>query len=538
MNNNPKNSKSFETEYDECNIHGICSISPVLSAIKATIFAYLREMAFYITKVRAFGAHSEKIKNDFIDFFSILITNSEYSEEVLYNAVSKMQADLHEVKTIYKYLCEQNDVPLIFFKPRTKLIPNFKIIDIIKQGQKYNEQFKKNLSEEQAKGFEIIMSILKSICLYIIEFENLDIDINKYYEELLSVLCTKGFNNFTTEKMQETIEKYAQIDHELMNLVFEMRKKEFGEFIETDVSISPKEGKAILVAGSNMKELELLLNATKDTGINIYTHGQMMTGHTFPKLKAFPHLAGHYGKGSEYHMSDFSSFPGPIFLTKLSVFRVETLYSSRIFTRSKTTQKNTTQINEYNFEPLIQAALRMEGFTETLPEKTMKIGFEEKNYYNQIREIINKVKNGEIKNIFTIGVSNKLEEQLEYFKKFFELLKKDCFVLSAYYNSDFENLVFANVDYTFPLLYKALNVFLPLKKDFDLKINVFNTRCEPHTVPNLVNLKRIGVDKVFFHQCSPNLINPALLDLLLEWFNIEKLTTPESDLQKMLSREL
>lgn len=531
MNIEPK--KILETQYDECNISGICSISPSFAAIKAAIFACLQELAFYIKKARSFGARNPKIQNDFIDIFAVLITNSEYSDAVLKNLILTIQANLAELKTLYKQLCEEKQVQHHFFKSSIKLGKDFEINDFVKQGQKYSDKFKKNLSKEQNQGYELILAILKSICLYIIELQGLNIDFEKYYEELVEAFCINKLSENSLDRIKEYMKKYVEIDNELMNVVFEARKKDLGEFIETEISLSAKEGKAILVAGANIKELELLLEATKDKGISVYTHGQMITGHIFPKLKAYPHLVGHWGQGAEHYMSDFYSFPGVIFLTKLSLFKVETLYFNRFFTTNRFAPKNTTTIENYNFEPLIQAALSAEGFSETIPGETIKAGIIEENYMNKVYEILEEIKKEKINNIIFIGVPNKINLQMEYFKNFFMVLPEKSFVFSYYCESENKNVFFNNIDYALPFLYRTLDILSEEKQNHKLKINVFFTRCEPHTISNIIELRYKDVDNIYFHQCSPMLINPALVDFLIETFEIKRYTTPENDFWEM-----
>lgn len=534
--NNPKFIKYLETQYDECTLKGICSISPTMSAVKAALFGYLEELAFYIKKIRTMKAGNQEIKSNFLDIFSVLITNIEYTEDILYKVVLTAQESIFKTKEFYKQLCEENNAYPAFFKPQIKLYHGFNINDIIRQGRKFDEKFRKNLSPEQVKGLETVLVVLKSICLYILELKSLNIDFDKYYEEIVFALCIKEKHNLSIEAIKEYICKYSEIDYELMNIVFEARKQEFGEFIETDVLTTPKEGKCILVAGANIKELEIILEATKDKGIDIYTHGQMVTGHTFSKLKQYPNLIGHYGKGAEYYMTDFVNFPGPIFLTKLSLFKVDTLYFNSIYTTNAFTPANTRKITDYDFEPIIKSALMAEGFDETLPEKRIKYGINEENYENELNKIVEKIKNKEIKNIFTIGVSNKTDVQIDYFKKFMNLLDETCYVISFYYTNKPENTLCTNIDYAFPFLYKALNIFLPLKEQFDLKINIFYTRCEPHSISNIFYLRQLNIDGIYFHQCSPLLINPGLVDFSFELFNVKRYTTPENDFQEITKR--
>jgi hydroxylamine reductase len=531
-----KNIKLLETEYDECNINGICSISPTLAAIKSAILEFLTEHAFYIREIHSFNAKNNEIKNDFIETFSILITNSEYNEETLHKIISETIESITRTKNTYKNLCEEKNIPPKFFKSQIKLKSDFQFLDIIKKGQKFSNKFKQNLSEEQIKGFDMIINIIKSIVIYIIELQHFGVDFDKYYVEILDALSIQRLKKLTKKQIIEYMQKYSKVDYELLNLIFELRKKEFGNFTEKEVITSEQKGKAILVAGANLKELELILEATKDKNINIYTHGQMITGHIFEKFKEYPHLIGHWGKGAEYYLSDFSSFPGPIFLTKLSLFRVENLYFNKFFTTAKFVSKNTTPVVDNNFEPLIKSALRSEGFEETKSVEKIKVGFIEENYNKEIDNIIEKIKSKKIKYFFGIGVSNKTKVQTDYFKRFFELLTDDCFALSFYYkNKKHQNILLINLDYAFPVLYQVLDRLLPLKKDYDLSLNVLMTRCEPHTIPNLIKLKSMGLDNIYFHQCSPNLINPALMDLMLEWIGISRYTAADIDMNSIKS---
>lgn len=534
MNNNFKPQKHTEIEYDECRSHGICSISPALVAVKALVFAYLQEMAFYIKKIRALGAHNENIKNNFIDYFSILAKNSDYGDLVFHKVICNIREDIYELKSVYKHLCEKHNKNFIFFKSKIKLSQDFSMTDVIKQGQKCDFHFKKKLTDEQKKSYELIVIILKSIYLYIIELQSLNINFDKYYMDLIFALSIKNFCILNIEQIKNIMKKYSKLDYDLMNIVFETRKQEFGGFIEADIPIIEKEGKAILVSGSSLKELELVLEATKNKGINVYTHGQMITAHTLSKFKTYPHLAGHYGKNIESYITDFSTFPGPIVLTKLSLFKIENLFTTRIFTFNKITPKNTTTLTTDNFEPLIKAAIQMDGFQHTREERNIKAGIVECDYYNKINEAIIKIKKGEIKKVFTIGVSNIMNAQVEHLEKFLNSLSKDSFVISFYCETKFENVLFTPIDYTFPYLYIALNAFLALKDDYALKINVFSTRCEPHTIPNLVNFRRIGIDKIFFLECHPMFINPALTDFLMELFDIIKCTNFATDIKRLV----
>lgn len=520
-------------ECDECSIKGICSLSPVAAAMKSVIFAFLQELAFYILKIRAFGGRNEQIKNNFIEIFSILISNSEYTQESLNSIINTIFDTLSQVKLLYQNLCNENNTSIKYYKTQVRLNKNFTFSDIIKQGQKYSRRLKQNFTDEQRRGFDVVLIILKSICLYLIELQNMGIDIDNYYMKMLTAVEMHNFEGIAQGQILEYMKKIAKTDSELVQLLCDARQEKYGKFVLTDVLISHKKGKAILVSGTDMKEMEMLLEATKDIDINIYTHGQMIIAHTLPKLKEYKHLVGHYGKGVESYMTDFSSFPGVVFLTKLSLFRVESLYRGGVFTTDKIVAGGIGKIKDYDFEPLIKSALMAEGFEETTHHESIKVGFSEQEVNKKFEELVEKIKNNKIKNVFLVSGTDISVSQKEYMDKFFSLIESNSFVLSFYPTKEKENVLFVNTDFAVPLLRDLLNLLFPLKQSFEFKINCLFTRCEPHTISNLVNLRDVNVDNIYFGTCPPTLFNPLLLEHIFDVFNIKRYTTPELDYKTM-----
>lgn len=523
-----------ETENSESIQRGLYSISPFLSHMQSVVLVYIRELAFYLFELSLLGYNNEKIKNDFIESFGALITNFEYGQESFHKVISTLYIDLYQSKEFYKISCQKNDITPKYTKSKMKITQQFSVSDAIKQGKKIFTKAGASLSDEKRMRFDLLLAILKSFYIYMIELQELNHNVDVYYKELLEALGPVDIKTITKEQIDEMIEKYVKLDHELMKQVYEARKEAFGDFIETKVTFSNRPSKAILVAGANIKELELILKATEGKGIDVYTHGQMIAGHHFEKLKAYAHLVGHYGKGLDYTLYDFAYFPGAIFLTKLSLYKIENLCRGNIFTSDAIAPDGVIKIKDNNFEPVIQAALSEEGFTKTVENEDITMGFNEEKFINDINNIAQKIEKNEIKNLFTIGVENRTISQSQYFQEFLNLLKKDDFVLSASYTNNRENILHANVDYVFPLLYKALEIISAKKSLAELKPKINFTRCEPHTIPNLFYIKYLGVEQVYFWGCSPNLLNPSLVTFAQELLSIKKYTTPEADLKEMI----
>lgn len=526
-----------KTEYDECAIHGICSMSSALSSMQEIILIYLETLAFYLLELENLGLSNQNIRKDVIDVFSALTTNVEYSQESLNNLLSKIYEDLFQAKEIYNLVCKERNITPKYLKSKMKISKEYNIAGIMKQGQKSVDKNNQVVNEDQKKVFSLLLLILKSLCLYIVELQELNVNIDEAYKELILILSTMHFDRINYENFEELIRKSVKLDHELMKKTFDARKEEFGSIVPTEVSLSTRPGKAILVAGANMKELELILKATQDKGIDIYTHGQMIVGHTFPNLKVYPHLVGHYGKGLEHCIADFSSFPGAIYLSKLALYEMGHLCRSRIYTGDKIAQTGVIALKDYNFEPLIQSALSAEGFTESETRENIKIGLVEEEFLQRVNNLADKIEAKKIKHLLAIGVSNQTETQKQYFEKFLELVEDDCFVVSASYRNNRENILTVDLDYVFPFSYKTINIFKERGIFDDLDTTIFYTHCEPHTVPNLFMMRAVGIKNIYFDSCPPNMVNPALIEILRERLDIREYTTPQEDIKKILAKK-
>lgn len=529
-----QNNKHQKTDEETCILTHTCAISPFLSSIHSFILVYLEELAFYLVELKTFGITNETIKEDLIQVFSELITDIEYSQERLDSSIRTINKNLSEAKMLYTSLCKKNDVNPSYLKSEMKITKNCTITQAIQQGQIFFRNKFKKIDTEQKKMLEIMLSLSKSICIYIIESKWLNIDYEETYEALIGILSLMNFDKLLSNNLEEIIKKYTKLDHNFMLQIFDAKKASFGNFTASEVTVSTKAGKAILVSGNNLRELELLLEAAKGKDINVYTHGEMIVAHAFPKLKAYPNLVGHYGKGFEHSRSDFTSFNGAIFLTKLSLHKIKYIYRGNVFTSDANAPSGITIIKNDNFEPLIQAALSSKGFTETQEQKSIEVGIDEESFVRKIHEVADQIDRNEIKHVFMVGVPNQIESQKEYFKEFLNLLSDDCFAFSFTDTFNRKNVLYINIDYATPFVYIALKIFIHRKSFEKMKSIVLYTRCDAHTISNVHNMKFMGVNDIYFTNCPPDLINPMLTNWIKESLNLKTYTNPQSDFNDML----
>lgn len=526
-----------ESKYPEPAAGELTSQSPYLVYLYEVLKMYLRELAIYILKLKKLGITNEVIKENIIETLSSAIINVEYNPEQFFKIITRLYDDMIQAKELYISVCKRNNLNMQLIKSNLKNPQKLSFSNLIKLGQKIFNLKYKDLNVDRMILIELYLNIIKSVCVNLVKLRNFGADDEKAYEKLLFIFSFKNtYAPIIHKVMPKTLKDLLEVDNELLCKLHEIKQEKYGTIQPIEVSMSIKPNKAILVSGSDLKELEILLEATKDKGIDIYTHGRMLTAHSYPKLKAYPHLIGHYGKGLDNYLIDFSEFPGAVFLTKHSFLNVEKLFRSIIYTADQIAPKGIGIIKDYDFEPLIHSALHSDGFTELIEHPSIKLNLSEDKILDKIIEIAQLMEQGKIKHFFVIGVSSGTQKQKEYFEKFLNLLGDDCFVLSFSYTNNRENILHSQSDYGFPLFYKALDILTEKMSIEQLNPIILFTRCETHTFSNLLYMKKIGINKLYFTECSPSFVNPALTSFIRKTYDIKDYTTPEADLKEMLNR--
>jgi len=534
MNHNTNyNITNKDGEFDECLTKGICSISPSLSFLHEVIKSYLKELSFYLLKLKELGVNNEKIKENVIDVISGLIVNVDYSEEQFAKVSARLHRDLTQAKDLYFSLCKKNNLKAEFMRSKLKSPEKHSLSDAIRQGQALISNKNGGFTIEQKKLFELNYIVIKSICIHLVELKELDVDNEEAYEAMLSLLNMMNSFDVPLEELNEAFRNIVELDQDILQKLQQTREEKYGEIVPTEVSLSTRPNKAILVTGTNLRELELLLIATENKDIDIYTHGYMIIAHSFPKLKAYPHLVGHFGTGTDTYLTDFAAFPGAIFMTRHSFQRVEKLYRSSIFTTDLIAPKGIGTIKNNNFEPLIKSALRAKGFTKSEDKGFIRIDLQERKILQKITEVAKKIEKGEIKHFFVIGRATHTKTQKDYFKKFLDLLGDDCFALSFSYTDKSKNILLVQSEYSFHLIYKALKILTRKITIAELDPIILYTRCDALTIPNILHTKFLGVNKIYSSDCSPSLVNPSIVEATREMFDIKKYTDPETDFEEM-----
>lgn len=522
-------------EYDEFISKGICAASPNVSALQETILIYLKELAYYLLKLKELGATNDVIKEHILEGLSGIITNVDYNQQQFARIITILASDLSQSKTFYANLCIKNNIEAKFLNTFFKHFKDFDITEIIKRGERYHVKRNTEYTFEQKNLFDIMILLVKRICLKILQVKSFNKDYEKAYNIILLLLDSLNAENLSEEKAKTLIETSNAEYYNLFKSLSDAQEEFYGPRESVYISFTPRNGKAILVSGIDMTQLEAVLNATKNKGIDVYTHGMtMLMAHTLAKFREYPHLVGHFGKGSENSLFDFAAFPGAILMTSYLFQKVEYLYRGRLFTTDSFAPSGIVRIKENNFEPLIQAALHSKGFTKNQQEIILRVGFRQKVLEDKVQELTEKMLKNEIKHLYFVGILHSENEFKEYFDKFFELMPKDCYAVSLSYERNEENILHVDSFYDYLLIYKILEKFNEKNPLKDLKITLFITKCDQYTVTNIINFTNMGVKNIYLCKCLPTILNPCVLESLKKTFGIKEFSNPEQDLKDTL----
>lgn len=522
-------------ETDECLTRGICSVNPTLSSLHEIILVYLKGVSFYLLKLKDLGITNEEIKDTIISALFTIITNAEYNQDQFQTIISKLYDSILQFKSLYEKTCQEKNVDIQTLKSYFKYSKSFELSNAIRKGEKYFLKKSKTFTSTQKDLYDIMLFLAKGITINLIELKRQGKTHDEAYYTVLHLLSNETSKDFLEENVKQQIKKVIDVYASVVRELFYAKIQAYGELMQSEVSFTTYEGKAILVSTSDFKQLELVLKAVENTDIGVYTHGiEILLAHAFPKLRSHPNLKGHYGVGLESALIDFSTFPGAILMSKGVLQRVEYLYRGRLFTLDPIAPMGIVQIKDNNFQPLIKAALEAKGFINTQEKPPMKIGFNEKEVDKKVSFIVEKILKQGIKNLYIVGLLNFPYSNKEYFQRFFDLLPKDCFAISFFHPIEQENAIYLDSYYNYVLFHTLLNKIkreLPLDK---INVSAFLTKCDKYSIINLLYLKYTGIKHLYMCKCPPTLVSPSIIKTLQETFNIKELSDPRKDLEETL----
>lgn len=516
------NYNNDEIQYDSCIARGICSTNPRTAALQEMLLIYLKVTAFYAKKIYDYGNIEKNPKNTILNTISMLVSNPNFSENDYNSLTKEFQDIIPEIEQIYLKKYNETNEKIEYFKSILEKDKENNIIKSIQLGEKELKERISQIKPDILNMYKILFIIAKSLCINILNLESFGVYLEKGYKTILTILTSIDLAYRDAYDIKSLVEYVAQVDNFVMRKLRNIQEEQYGYQIETEVSYSTKPGKAVLVVGSNIKELDIILNALKDTEIDIYTHGEMMVANTFPHFQRYKNLQGQYGHGLDNCLIDFATFPGPIILTRHSLYNVEHLYRGRLFTTDKAYSKGVIPIKNNDFSEVIKSAQESKGFKTGKQCESVKIGFCSPLLLQKLFTIIQ-----DYSRVIMLGQGGNSIEQQTYFEKLKSLVPKNVLIISLAGTTEQENII--NMNACFDTLAMA-RIAEKIKEIINIPMTLYFPECDNHSISQMIYLKEFDNMDIYIGKCTPILFNPSLTHSLEEIFDIKSQTTIKEDL--------
>ncbi len=502
----------------------------------------------YAHRARQLGAELTEINRFTIRALFATVTNVNFDpkrmEQLLHDA-SKIKA---QAKAKYEEACRNaGQDPETLAGPAAWTL-NGDLDALVKQGEAVSIMKRiENLGDDITGLQEMLTYGIKGAAAYAAHAMILDQEdesVYAYFHEALDFL-TKP--NPTVDELFEHNMRCGEVSLKVLELLDTANTGVYGKQQPTPVLMGHKIGKAILVSGHDLKDLEELLKQTEGKGINIYTHGEMLPAHAYPELKKYPHLVGHYGGAWQKQRREFDEFPGSILMTTNCIQEPKETYKARIYTSGMVAWPGVEHVSLKDFSPVINAALEAEGFQDDSPEKFHTVGFGHHAVLSLADKVIDAVKNGDIKRFVLIGGCDGAEPGRNYYTQMADTMPKDWVVLTMGCGK------FRVVDCDMgdiggiPRLldmgqcndsFSAIRVAMALAEAFETDVNSLPLELvvswyEQKAVCVLLALLHLGVKNIRLGPKLPAFVSENVLNVLVEKFNIMPIGTVEEDLKAM-----
>jgi hydroxylamine reductase len=356
-----------------CTKIGVCGKSSEVADLQDLLVYVLQGLSVVAIKARSVGVEHPEVSRFICEGLFTTVTNVDFDPKRIENMLKKaitLREDLKTKAVTAGLKCDGTCNYAAKFQLAEDL-PR-----MIMQGQAHSIMAASEDSKDIQSLKNILLFGIKGIAAYADHAAILGQEDLAVYHFLQKALASTLLNGLTMDEWVAMIMECGQINLRTMELLDIANTSHYGNPVPTAVPLGAKKGKAILVSGHDLRDLELLLQQTEGKEINIYTHGEMLPCHGYPKLKAYKHFYGHYGTAWQNQQKEFAEFPGAILMTTNCIQKPMDSYQDNIFTTGLVAWPNVKHIGEdKDFTPVITKALQMPGFAEDTDKGSVNVGF-------------------------------------------------------------------------------------------------------------------------------------------------------------------
>lgn len=533
-----------------CHQWGACGKSPEVNALQDLLIHCLRGLSQVALKARQLGQNTHDVDVFTCESLFATMTNVNFSTKSFVEYTHRAIALRENLKLQVE---EATDTP-IEWSDLACFSPDFDD-DLVQQGKDIEYEFiSKSASNLDIFSLRLTVTYgVKGMASYAFHAQELGQEDDRIYAFCHEALAAINRPDLSLDDWVNMALKVGEMNLRAMELLDAGNTGTYGHPIPTLVPLSAKKGKAILVSGHDIKQLGELLKQTENTGILVYTHGELLPAHGYPGLKQkYPHLYGHYGTAWQNQTKDFAKFPGPILVTTNCLMPPHEAYMNKLFSVGPVGWPGVTHLSSPNltidFSAIIQKALEMPGFSEDGELRQVTTGFARNAVLSVAGEVIEAVKKGDIRHFFLVGGCDGAKPDRNYYTEFVEKVPKDCVVLTlACGKFRFFDKELGDIGGIPRLLdvgqcndaYSAIQIALALANAFNVDVNklplsMILSWYEQKAVAVLLTLLYLGIQDIRLGPTLPAFISPNVFNLLSDKYHLKAITTPDEDLAACL----
>lgn len=547
-----------------CTKQGVCGKTPEVANLQDLLIFQLKGISCYGDILMKKGMRPEKRVVSFVEncLFTTL-TNVNFDPEVHVKLLQEAQKIKDELRQQTGGTGTEN-IYMAYRLPETKS-------EMLRTSQIAGIMYDQNLDEDIRSLRQLVIYGLKGISAYGHQARELG-----YYSDTVDDFYIQGLaavtdDQLTVEELIQLAMKTGTMALEIMQKLDEANTTVYGNPSPHAVPMTLKAGPFIIVSGHDFHDLEMLLAQSQGSGVNIYTHGEMLPGHGYEGLKKYPHLVGNFGGAWQEQQKQFDNIPGCILMTTNCLMKPRDSYKDRIYSTNVVGWDGVKYIprkenGEKNFSEIIQQALALGGYdtdrdvrpTEPsdCPEyqqvDELLTGFAHEATLSHAGEIVQAVKDGQIRHFFLIGGCDGARPGRNYFTKFAQLVPEDCVILTlACGKYRFNKLDFGTVAGLPRLLdvgqcndaYSAVRIATALADAFDTDVNslplsMILSWYEQKAVAVLLALLSLGIKNIYLGPILPAFLSPNVVQYLVDTFQLHLISNAEDDIKTCLKQEI
>ena len=547
-----------------CTKQGVCGKTSEVANLQDLLIFQLKGISCYGDILLKKGMRPEKRVVSFVEncLFTTL-TNVNFDPEVHVKLLQEAQKIKDELRQQTGGTGTEN-IYMAYRLPETKS-------EMLRTSQIAGIMYDQNLDEDIRSLRQLVIYGLKGISAYGHQARELG-----YYSDTVDDFYIQGLaavtdDQLTVEELIQLAMKTGTMALEIMQKLDEANTTVYGNPSPHAVPMTLKAGPFIIVSGHDFHDLEMLLAQSQGSGVNIYTHGEMLPGHGYEGLKKYPHLVGNFGGAWQEQQKQFDNIPGCILMTTNCLMKPRDSYKDRIYSTNVVGWDGVKYIprkenGEKNFSEIIQQALALGGYdtdrdvrpTEPsdCPEyqqvDELLTGFAHEATLSHAGEIVQAVKDGQIRHFFLIGGCDGARPGRNYFTKFAQLVPEDCVILTlACGKYRFNKLDFGTVAGLPRLLdvgqcndaYSAVRIATALADAFDTDVNslplsMILSWYEQKAVAVLLALLSLGIKNIYLGPILPAFLSPNVVQYLVDTFQLHLISNAEDDIKTCLKQEI